>query len=51
MVVWLTFGGTPKATGTAFEADLCDVIEVHDGKIQSLRMYADWAALTAKLAP
>jgi ketosteroid isomerase-like protein len=51
VVVWLTLGGTPVANGVAFEAELCDVIEVRDGKIQSLRMYADWPAFMAKLAP
>ena len=51
VAVWLTFGGTPTSTGRAFEADLCDVIEVSDGKIQSIRIYADLPALMAKLAP
>jgi ketosteroid isomerase-like protein len=50
VAVWLTFGGTPTATGRAFETELCDLIEVRDGKIQSLRMYGDWPALMAKLA-
>ena len=29
--------------------ELCDIIEVREGKIQSLRMYADWPALVTKL--
>jgi ketosteroid isomerase-like protein len=51
VAVWLTFGGTPVATGRAFEAEFCDVIEVREGRIQSLRIYADFPALMAKLAP
>ena len=51
VAVWLTFGGTPTANGRAFEAELCDLIEVRDGKIQSIRMYGDWPALMAALAP
>ena len=49
VAVWLTFGGTPTATGRSFEAELCDLVEVPDGKVQSLRMHADWPALVTKL--
>lgn len=45
VAVWLTFGGTPTPTGRRLEAELCDIIEVRDGLIQSLTMYADWPAL------
>jgi len=51
VAVWLTFGGTPTSNGQSFEIDLCDIFEIRDGKIQSLRMYSDWSALTEKLAP
>jgi len=51
VVAWLTFGGTPTASGRTFEAEFCDVIEVEDGLITSLTMYADWADLMGKLAP
>jgi ketosteroid isomerase-like protein len=51
VAVWLTFGGTPAATGQPFEAELCDIIEVREGLIQSLTMYADWPAFASKLAP
>ena len=49
VAVWLIFGGTPTVTGQAFEADVCDVIKVSDGKIQSVRCYTDVPALMAKL--
>ena len=49
VAVWLTFGGTPTATGRSFQAELCDLIEVRGGKIQSLRMYGDWPKLVEKL--
>lgn len=45
VAVWLTFGGTPTSTGRRFEAELCDIIEVRDGLIQSVTMYGDWPAL------
>ncbi|MDP1792589.1 MAG: nuclear transport factor 2 family protein [Acidimicrobiales bacterium] len=51
VVVWLTFGGTPAATGKSFESEFCDVIEVDNGLITSLTMYADWPTLMSKLAP
>ena len=51
VVAWLTFGGTPTASGRTVEAELCDVIEVEDGLITSLTMYADWAELMGKLTP
>jgi ketosteroid isomerase-like protein len=50
VAVWLCFGGTPRATGRAFEVELCDVIEVRDARIQSIRIYADFGAFTAKLS-
>ncbi|MEY2471986.1 MAG: SnoaL-like polyketide cyclase [Actinomycetota bacterium] len=50
VVVWLTFGGTAAASGRGFEAELCDVIEVEDGRITSLTMYADWPTLMSKMA-
>lgn len=49
VAVWLTLGGTPTATGRSFEAELCDIIEVRDGLIRSLTMYADWPALFSRL--
>jgi ketosteroid isomerase-like protein len=49
VAVWLRFGGTPVATGRAFDAELCDIIVVRDGLIQSLTMYADWPSLMSKL--
>lgn len=49
VVVWLRFGGMVGATGAEFEIDICDVIEVRDGRITSLRMYADWPAAAAAL--
>lgn len=51
VAVWLTLGGTPAANGQAFEAEFCDVIEVRDGLIRSLTMYADWPSLMSCLAP
>jgi len=51
VAVWLTFGGTPTPNGRPFEVELCDVFEVRNGKIQSLRMYGDWSVLMEKLAP
>lgn len=51
VAVWLTFGGTPTSNGRPFEIELCDIFEVRDGKIQSLRMYGDWSTLMEKLAP
>lgn len=51
VVVWLSFGGTPTASGRSFEAGFCDVIEVEGGLITSLTMYADWPALLHQMAP
>ena len=51
VAVWLTFGGTPRATGVPYEVEVCSVIEVRDGKVQSTRMYTDWKALISKLSP
>lgn len=51
VAVWLTLGGTPTATGQAFEAEFCDIIEVRDGLIQSLTLYADWPGLFRNFAP
>jgi ketosteroid isomerase-like protein len=50
VAAWLTFGGTPAASGRSFEAEFCDVIEVEDGLITSLTMYGDWPALMEKMA-
>ena len=50
VVVWLTFGGTPRVNGVPFEVEVCSVLEVHGGKVQSIRMYTDWPNLVAKLS-
>lgn len=50
VVVWLTFGGTPTRTGRPVTLDLCNVIEVRDGLIRSVTMYADWRALAEALS-
>ena len=49
VVVWLTLGGTPRANGVPFEVEVCSVLEVRDGKVQSVRMYTDWPDLVSKL--
>ena len=51
VAVWITFGATPIATGVPLEFELCDVIEVHDGRITSVTILADWQAVLPKLTP
>lgn len=45
VAAWLVFSGTHAATGERFEAEFCDILEIRGGFIQSITMYADWAAL------
>ena len=49
VAVWLTFGATASATQMSFEVEVCDIIEVRDGRITSLAMYGDWKPLHAAL--
>lgn len=41
IVFWGTFGGTVKATGKAFESEICNVIHMRDGKIVAWESYSD----------
>ena len=50
VATWVTLGGTPTVNGTPFEIEFCNVIEVRDGEIKSIRMYADWPSLASKVS-
>lgn len=41
--------GEIPATGREVTLDLCDVVEIHGGKIKSVRMYFDSGSLLAQL--
>jgi ketosteroid isomerase-like protein len=45
VAVWPTFGATASATQTSFEVEVCDIIEVRDGRITWITMYGDWAPM------
>lgn len=49
VAAWLTFGATASATQRPFEVEVCDIIEVRDGRITSITMYGDWAPMYAAL--
>lgn len=49
VAVWLTFGATASATEKPFEVEVCDIVEVRDGRITSITMYGDWAPMYAAL--
>ncbi len=42
-------GGDIPATGRSVELEMCDVFEIRDGKIVSLRSYLDSGAMLAQL--
>jgi ketosteroid isomerase-like protein len=48
VAIWGTFGATAPS-GKAFEVEVCDIIEVRDGRMQSMRMIADWSPITDAL--
>ncbi len=48
VAVWLTFGGTP-AGKEPFEAEFCNIFEVRDGLIASLKTYANWPEVMARV--
>ena len=50
VVAWLTFGGTPTVNGVPFEVEVCSVLEVRSGKVQSTRMYTDSPNLVSRLS-
>jgi ketosteroid isomerase-like protein len=39
------FGATSSATQKSFEVEVCDIIEVRDGRIASLTTYGDWTPM------
>lgn len=51
VAAWGVFGGTVKATGKAFEMEICNIMHVEGGKIAAWESYSDFSKVAGAWNP
>jgi ketosteroid isomerase-like protein len=51
VATWLTAGGVVAASGRRWDLEQCTIWQIHDGRIELIREYADWRPLIAAFTP